>query len=177
MPIPKMYAWLADETGPKMLSAALAEYGVVEKAGKANSPTIMAWAEEVGVTSTYSADAVAWCGLFMAVCAQRAGWTFPGKPLWALNWSVWGVDAGQPELGDVLTFTRKGGGHVGLYVGEDSEGYFHVLGGNQSNAVNIKRIEKARLYAARRPKWRSAEPPNRRPIILNSEGAISNDEA
>ena len=35
-------------------------------------------------------------------------------------------------LGDILTFKRNGGGHVGLYVGEDKDCY-HVLGGNQGN--------------------------------------------
>jgi hypothetical protein len=81
----------------------------------------------------------------------------------------------MPMLGDVLVFVRNGGGHVGLYVGED-ETAFHVLGGNQSDAVNIKRIAKRRLYAARWPTYR-AEPVNVRQIPLAPNGALSANEA
>ena len=28
--------------------------------------------------------------------------------------------AGDPVLGDILVFHRAGGGHVGIYVGEDA---------------------------------------------------------
>jgi hypothetical protein len=41
-------------------------------------------------------------------------------------------------------FTRSGGGHVGLYVGEDAT-HYHVLGGNQANLVSIMRLAKGRL--------------------------------
>lgn len=70
-----------------------------------------------------------WCGLFMAVCAKRAGHPFGQKALSAKEWANWGQHAVTPMLGDILIFTRKGGGHVGLYAGEDDEAY-HVLGGN-----------------------------------------------
>jgi hypothetical protein len=47
--------------------------------------------------------------------------------------------------------SRKGWkGHVGFYHGEDST-HFHVLGGNQSNAVTVSRIAKSRLLSARWP--------------------------
>jgi hypothetical protein len=39
----------------------------------------------------------------------------------------------------VLVFERPGGGHVGYYFGEDATAY-HVLGGNQGDAVTIARI-------------------------------------
>jgi hypothetical protein len=51
------------------------------------------------------------------------------------------------------------------------------LGGNQSDKVSIMRIEKERMRAARRPVWNTAEPPNRRPIILSPVGEISRNEA
>jgi len=174
--LPATYAWLKTEPVPAMLGEALKLYGTVETPGKGNTPTIMAWATETNLTATYTADEIPWCGLFMAVCAQRAGWPFPAKPLWALNWSAWGVNAGQPELGDVLTFIRPGGGHVALYVGEDAK-HYHVLGGNQSDRVSVVRIEKERMRAARRPAWKIGEPASRRPIILSPVGEISRNEA
>lgn len=175
--LPSRYGWLARESGPKMIVEALKLFGTMEKPGSANNPIIVAWAKEVGgeVADVYKADSIPWCGLFMAVVAKRAGKELPRHPLWALSWSAFGAKTGAPALGDVLVFSRNGGGHVGLYVGEDASA-FHVLGGNQSDRVCITRIAKARLYAARRPLYR-VQPANVRPIHLEAAGALSLNEA
>jgi uncharacterized protein (TIGR02594 family) len=175
--LPSRYAWLAREPGPKMIVEALKLYGTMEKPGTADNPIIIGWAKEVGgeVADVYRADSIPWCGLFMAVVAKRAGKEPPKHPLWALSWSAFGAKAPAPALGDVLVFTRGGGGHVGLYVGEDASA-FHALGGNQSDRVCIARIAKARLYAARRPLYR-IQPANVRPIHLEATGAPSLNEA
>ena len=175
--LPSRYAWLAREPGPKMIVEALKLFGTMEKPGAANNPTIVAWAKEVGgeVADVYKADSIPWCGLFMAVVARRAGKELPKHPLWALSWSAFGAKAPAPALGDVLVFTRNGGGHVGLYIGEDASA-FHVLGGNQSDRVCVARMAKSRLYAARRPLYR-VPPANVRPIRLEATGALSLNEA
>ena len=41
-------------------------------------------------------------------------------------------------------------GHVGFYVGEYASAY-HILGGNQGDAVNVKRFARDRFLTAR---WR-----------------------
>jgi uncharacterized protein (TIGR02594 family) len=175
--LPSRYGWLAREPGPKMIVEALKLYGTLESPGSANNPNIVAWAKEVGgeVADAYKADSIPWCGLFMAVVAKRAGKEIPKHPLWALSWSAFGAKTDAPALGDVLVFARNGGGHVGLYVGEDASA-FHVLGGNQSDRVCITRVAKSRLYAARRPLYR-VQPANVRPIHLESTGALSLNEA
>jgi uncharacterized protein (TIGR02594 family) len=175
--LPSRYGWLAREPGPKMIVEALKLFGMMETPGSANNPTIIAWAKEVGgeVADVYKADSIPWCGLFMAVVAKRAGKELPRHPLWALSWSAFGAKTDAPALGDVLVFSRNGGGHVGLYVGEDSSA-FHVLGGNQSDRVCITRVAKARLYAARRPLYR-IQPANVRPIHLDATGSLSLNEA
>lgn len=175
--LPKRYAWLADEPGPKMLVEALKLFGTLEVPGRKDNPTIIGWAKEVGgeVADFYKADSIPWCGLFMAVVARRAGKDVPAHPLWALSWSAFGAKTAAPGLCDVLTFVRKGGGHVALYVGEDASA-FHVLGGNQSDRVSITRIARSRLYAARRPLYH-LQPSNVRPIHLGPTGALSLNEA
>ena len=135
MTLPKTYAWLSRmEPLPRMISAALAEFGVRETAGAANTPQILRWAVETGLASDYRADSIPWCGLFMAHVARGAGREVPPAPLWALSWVRFGVKGSQPELGDVLLFISQGGGQVGLYIGEDSR-CDHVLGGNQGDRV------------------------------------------
>lgn len=175
--LPTAYAWLAREPAPKMLREALACYGVRETAGAGNTPEIMRWADYVGgdVRRVYTADAIPWCGLFVAFCAKRAGKSIPPSPLWALSWATWGDKAPRAELGDVLVFKRPGGGHVGLYVGEDASSYF-VLGGNQGDAVSIVRIAKSRCVAVRRL-YAIGKPANVRAIKLTAKGALSTNEA
>lgn len=179
MPIAKAkYAWLdtLPKPLPRIVSEGLKLHGIVETAGTSNNPVIMGWADELGgnVEQVYTADSVPWCGLFMAVVAQRAGKTPVKDPLWALNWGKFGTPAGQPWLGDVLTFIRPGGGHVGIYIAEDNRCY-HVLGGNQSDRVCFDRIEKTRLRAARRTPYMSA-PLSAKPYIVAEEGSISLNE-
>lgn len=170
------YGWLGQEPGPKMIVEGLKLLGIRETMGAGNTPAIMTWAHELGgdVAHVFTADAIPWCGLYMAIVARRAGKTLPASPLWARAWAIWGKKSPSPALGDVLVFVRDGGGHVGLYVGEDSE-CFHVLGGNQADAVSIKRIDQHRCIAVRRSYH--VTPDNVRPIHLSSAGAVSRDEA
>ena len=175
--LPPAYRWI-DEVRPlpRMVVAARHLYGTIETPGPADNPVILDWAREAGLSKAYSSDAVPWCGLFMALVARRAGTTAPAKPLWARSWSRFGITSLVAALGDVLVFARpKGGGHVGLYVGED-ETAFHVMGGNQSDAVSITRIAKTRCIAIRRPIYRD-QPASVAPFQLAATGAISAKEA
>lgn len=177
-PLPPQYRWLMKEQAPRILMQALSLHGIKEKIGPENNPTILGWAKEIGgdVAHTYKADAIPWCGLFMGVCCVRAGLEVPATPLWALSWAKWGIAAPAPMLGDVLVFKRDGGGHVGIYVGEDPAA-FHVLGGNQGDAVSITRISRQRFHAARRTAWVFKQPENVRRIQLQAGGELSQNEA
>lgn len=179
-PLPKQYAWLASEPGPRILLEAIKVFGTAEKPGPGSNPSILAWAKATGQDKVYRDDATAWCGLTMAYVALQAGWSLPVNPLAARNWLSWGVPQKQAGLGDILVFWRgsRGGyqGHVGMYVGEDADAY-HVLGGNQGDAVSIKRIGKARLLGIRRCPWRINEPANVRPVRLAAGGSLSTNEA
>jgi uncharacterized protein (TIGR02594 family) len=169
------YNWLQEETAPRILVQAVKLIGTKEIVGKAHNPIILDWAKQLGIKA-YTNDEIPWCGLFIAYCAHKAGVEVVDGPLWALNWAKYGTKEAIPMLGDVLTFKRDGGGHVGLYVGEDRT-HYHVLGGNQSNQVNVMRIAKSRLHQARRTAWKIAQPSNVRKIELSNKGIISTNEA
>jgi hypothetical protein len=103
--------------------------------------------------------------------------TLPENPLGARNWQPWGQST-DPVLGATLVFWRVSRsswqGHVGFYHGEDDT-HFHVLGGNQSNAVTVTRIAKDRLLSSR---WPIGVPVTGRRIHLTPSGVpISNNEA
>ena len=179
----KSYPQVFSDEAPRMVRSAAQLLGVRELAGRADNPVIMAWASEVKHVLDlhdlgYVADSVPWCGLFMAVVALRAGWgaDVPLRPLWARSWLEFGSAVDRPMLGDVLVFGRNGGGHVGVYVGEDATAY-HVLGGNQGDAVTIARVLKNRLLGARRPEWRVAQPASVRTVLMGATGPLSSNEA
>lgn len=113
---------------------------------------------------------VPWCGAFVETCLRQHGiGDLPENPLGARNWQGFGLGV-PPSFGAVLVFwrgSRRGWkGHVGFYVGEDAT-HYHVLGGNQSNAVTITRIAKTRLLAAR---WPGDIPHEAAPILLTANG-------
>lgn len=181
--LPAKYKYVGRADAPSIVRAAVALYGTRETPGSANNATILAWAAEVekalGVKHLgYTADSIPWCGLFVGVVCARAGWAdqMPKTPLWARSWLEFGQVADRPMFGDVLVFGRDGGGHVGFYVGEDARAY-HVLGGNQSDAVTVARIDKKRLLGARRPKWRVSQPASVRIVRVGASGPVSTNEA
>jgi len=145
---------------PLMVREAVRLYGVIEAPGPANNQVILSWAKELGIEKTYSNDAIPWCGLFLAIVAKRAGKAadIPASPLWALAWRNFGKPVDKPQLGDVIVKTRKTAsgavaGHVCIYLGEDAT-HYHVIGGNQSDAVSIARISKKDKLWFRRPLYR-----------------------
>jgi len=172
------YNYLTGENSPQILVQAKLLLGIKEIVGNINNDVIMEWAEELGISNIYTSDEIAWCGLFMAHVCKEANLETnltAKEALWALNWSKFGTKQSVAMLGDVLTFKRKKGGHVGIYVGEDDVCY-HVLGGNQSNMVCITRIEKSRLNSIRRTKWKIQQPKSVRVIKIQSNGVISTNE-
>jgi uncharacterized protein (TIGR02594 family) len=179
MSLPQQYQFLLQEPGPKMLIEALKLFGTKEIFGNHHNQVILDWAKLVGIPELVKDDEQAWCGLFMAVVAIRGQKHVPMKSfdiLRALKWAAFGTPVNEAMLGDVLIFKRPGGGHVGMYIGED-DAFYHVLGGNQSNMVSITRIEKKRMVAIRRPIYSIGQPENIRKIQLSAVGVVTSDEA
>ncbi len=173
--LPTKYAYLKTVgVLPRTIQEALALYGTKETKGNGNNPAIMKWAKELGIRD-YTMDSIPWCGLFAALIVHRADKDPVANPLWARNWAKFGKKVASPALGDVVVFVRDGGGHVGFYVGE-SETTYHVLGGNQGDAVSICEIAKSRCIASRRPAYNN-QPASVKRYILKSSGAVSTNEA
>jgi uncharacterized protein (TIGR02594 family) len=138
---------------------------------------IMGWIKRLGAKKLgvgVADDETPWCGTFVAAVMDECGFPTPPIAVRASSWGAWGTPLIKASPGAVLVFTRTGGGHVGFYVGEDATAY-HVLGGNQADAVNITRIAKARLSSAR---WPPGEPvPKAGPVTLGASGKLSENEA
>lgn len=168
----------AGDVVPPWQQVALGRLGVREIEGDLSNPVILDWADEAGID--YAGDDVPWCGLFVASCLLEglgadAG-AMPSHVLTARKWRDYGRPC-DPSVGSVMVFWRgeRHGwrGHVGFYAGEDASA-FHVLGGNQGNAVSIARIAKERLISCR---WPHAFPYVQVRQTETADGDLSVDEA
>lgn len=157
---------------PHWLTNARAHIGVREIVGAKHSPTIMGWIKGLGskvLGINVTDDETPWCGTFMAQVMKESAIASPPIAVRASSWGSWGRQLNGPRLGCILVFTRSGGGHVGLYIGEDKT-HYHVLGGNQGNAVSITRIAKDRL-APGGMRWPNGQAlPEAKPIRLSAAG-------
>ena len=153
--------------------------GTREIRGSRSNSTIMQWAKNIGgwIKNYYKNDDIPWCGLFVDHLMRSNGIEVNIKnPLSARAWNAFGMKA-TPCPGAVMVFSRKGGGHVGLYVSEDKN-YYHILGGNQSNSVNVTKVAKNRFLGARWPKeFASLYEKNNKRVYKTFDGKVSINEA
>ena len=151
--------------------------GTREVPGPGSNPVILAMAETLDID--YRDDDIPWCGLFVGHCigAMLGDEPLPPNPLGSRNWLRFG-EACTPQVGAVMVFWRvkrsSWQGHVGFYHGEDAT-HFHILGGNQSNSVNVMRIDRKRFLGARWPV--TAGQPGGKTAEGSSDVKVSIDEA
>jgi len=143
---------------PDWLAYARQQIGVREIKGPRHEPKIIAWAKRAGrwLGIDVRDDETPWCGTFAAACVLHAGFDPPRIAVRAKAWASFGgpisLAATRPPLGAIAVFERKGGGHVGFVAEVHSDGSLGILGGNQGDAVNIRRF--ARHPSRTRPDLR-----------------------
>ena len=96
-------------------------------------------------------DETPWCAAYVGGVLERSGIT-SSRFESAASYLNWGVKLDKPAYGCVVVFSRDGGGHVGFVVGQQANGDLMVLGGNQSDAVNIRAFSTSRVSGYRWPK-------------------------
>lgn len=117
----------------------------------AHNPVLLGMLAKMGSFSNESRpwwndDETPWCGLFVGYCLGATGRYVVKDWFRARSWeSKEMTPLAEPAYGCIVTFTRKGGGHVGFVVGATKDGKILVLGGNQSNAVSIAAFDPARV--------------------------------
>lgn len=170
----------SEGSDPVWIREAVRLIGTDERPGPGNNPIIMSWAGDLD--QWYPSDATPWCGLFVGHC-MRVG--APEDPqdfnrLGAQEWLKFGVGLEKPVLGCIAVFWRGSPnswkGHVGFLVGEDASTW-HVLGGNQSDSVNVTRVGKSRTKGWRWPKSIAVPAEAARPFPSATTGSISRNEA
>lgn len=136
----------------KPYEIALKEYGTKEIVGAKHNAKVVGYFKEIGHKWVQD-DETAWCAAFANWCLKQAGKPHTGK-LNARSFLDYGQITKNPVLGDVVVLWRISRnsvfGHVGFFIKLDENGIY-ILGGNQSNEVNIMRFPKDQLLGYRKP--------------------------
>lgn len=160
------------DTGePRWLKFARRYSGLREIKGKNHAPEILEMWKTLGLP--YKDDETAWCAGFVGFVLESSGINST-RSAWARSYENWGIKLKTPVVGCVVTFKRDGGGHVGFVVGRDQKGNIMVLGGNQSDAVNIKPFATSRVTGYWWPKGEAL--PNGSLPVVTSDGKLSTNE-
>lgn len=144
LPLQPGTAGLPIETGaatqPIDVARAEMSLNVREIPGSRSNPRIVMYHQTT--KGGAASDETPWCSSFVNFCVEQAGLRGTDSKR-ALSWHEegWSEDVtASPREGDVVVFRRNGpsgsGGHVGFWISQSSDN-IRVLGGNQSNTINI----------------------------------------
>jgi uncharacterized protein (TIGR02594 family) len=126
--------------------------GTTEGPGPEDNPAVMEMYASVG-QDWVEHDSVAWCAAFVGHCLERAGLRSTRK-LTARSYLDWGVpvEVADAQPGDIAVIPRGSSswqGHV-FFIDRIEGAWVWGLGGNQGDAVNIKRYPVSKLLGVRR---------------------------
>lgn len=124
-------------------------------------------------------DEVAWCGGFMGGVFSMLGLggKIPKNFFRAQDWAKAGTKLDKPAYGCVAVLQRPEGGHVALVVGKTKDGKLKLLGGNQSDQVNIMDFDPSRVIAYRWISTGDVPAAHRYDLPVLDAGKVSKNEA
>jgi uncharacterized protein (TIGR02594 family) len=134
----------------KAFVAAIGEYGVKGIVGASHNADILTYFRAPGFKWVKD-DETAWCAAFVNWALWKV--KLPGtNSLLARSFLKYGKRTLAPQLGCLVVFWRVAKdspyGHVGFFIKETKDAVY-VLGGNQSNAVNITAFPKEQVLEYR----------------------------
>lgn len=136
---------------PSWYALARKEIGTREVKGKGVNPRVLDYYKLTGA-GWVADDAVPWCAAFANAMLALAG--VPGtRSLAARSFLDWGRAVKKPYRGAIVVFKRGNSawqGHVG-FVEKVSATTVWCLGGNQSDAVNVRRYPMTKVLGFREP--------------------------
>ena len=138
-------------TVPVWVTNALDHINIHEVQGAESHPVIKSFYRDVG-HAHIEHDEIPWCAAFVGSVLERS--KIPStKSLLARSYLKWGHALKTLQFGAIAVFKRGNNrqqGHVGFVMGFDRASIF-LLGGNQSNQVNVKAYKRSDLLDVRWP--------------------------
>lgn len=142
-----------DSEEPSWMEVARQEIGTKEYPGDGDNPEVVKYLKSVDSLSIdlQRNDETPWCSAFVNWCMEQVGASRTERAN-ARSWLSWGQKVTSPTPGVVVILWRGSPesweGHVGFFV-RATEKYVYLLGGNQSDQVNIARYPKNRVLEYR----------------------------
>lgn len=159
---------------PVWLAEARKYVGLREVKGPDHTPEILQWWRDIRLGGIKD-DETPWCAAYVGAMLENVG-LVSTRSGWARSYLDWGKPINNPEYGCVVVFSRDGGGgHVGFVVGRDEKMRLLVLGGNQSDQVNIKAFDHSRVLGFRWPHLVKPPVPSPLPVLTAAELSLRED--
>lgn len=151
----------------ELYQRALKEKGQHEVLGASHNARIVEYHTATSLGA--SDDETPWCASFVNWVLQQEGITGTNSAA-ARSFVKWGVES-ELELGALVVLkrgTKAWQGHVGFLYSSSDE-YVELLGGNQSDSVNVTRFKRSDVIAVRKQKT----PSQSNTIRVASAGGIA----
>lgn len=133
---------------PAWFAIAKGELGTTEYPSAQHNPRILEYHATTSLNAT--SDETPWCSSFVNWCVRKAGKSGTNSAA-ARSWMKWGKNLSEPREGCIVVFSRPPSpwsGHVGFFE-RRAGSHIVVLGGNQSNSVNLASYSDRRLLGYR----------------------------
>lgn len=169
---------MTERHDPPWLVLAQKYVGEKEIPGRKHNPKIIQFWKDLSLS--YRDDETPWCAGFVGAMLEQTGFRST-RSAGSRSYSNWkdGIKLSKPVRGCVVVFWRGSPkswkGHVGFVVSKDKSGRINVLGGNQSNAVNVKPFTTNRVVGYYWPK--DYPVPDEELMLEGSYGKTSTNEA
>lgn len=167
------------ESEPPWLRRARQEIGVQEIAGSRHSAAVLGYWERSKLY--FKSDEVPWCAGFVGAMLEDCGIRSTRSGMARSYSQGWGRKLTRAIPGAIVVFWRgsKHGssGHVGFVTGMDQYGNVRCLGGNQSDAVNVKSFDTDRVIGYYWPKGVPLKGSEDSLTVVQTDGEVSNNEA
>ena len=121
--------WISAACGQTPLEVAQCEIGRGETIANNRGPDI----------KRYGADGQPWCAAFVSYCAKKAGMNIP-YTLRVKDYLRLGKCVASPRAGDLIVFTRQGGGHIGIVEKVEGNKITTIEGNTGEFPSKVKRI-------------------------------------
>jgi len=84
-------------------------------------------------------EGLPWCAGFVSYCAKEAGYKLPYL-LRAKSYLKYGQRINDPKAGDLIVFTRQGGGHIGIIEKVSKDTITTIEGNLGAYPAKVKRV-------------------------------------
>lgn len=167
-----------DGKEPVWLRRARMEIGVKEYKGSRHNSKVLGYWKAAFLP--FKDDETPWCAGFVAAMLEECGIKSPRSGM-ARSFTRWGKKISKPIPGSIVVFWRGkrdgASGHVGFVTGVDQSGRILCLGGNQSDAVNVKPFEKDRVLGYYWPDAVPTPDPEAKILLASNFDPSSSNEA